>query len=101
MEPGKKFNFFRRIIMSVKFKVNNSWRDLIPKVRVSGEWKDVVQIWVKVNGTWRKSYTYTWDVGEWSACSEPCGGGVMTRDVKCLRDESVYVDDSICEAYEE
>jgi hypothetical protein len=40
--------------------------------------------------------SYTWQVGEWSACSEPCGGGTETREISCVNDDGAIVDDALC-----
>lgn len=43
-------------------------------------------------------YPYAaWQVGPWGACSEPCGGGVQTRDVYCIdQDSGDIIADSWC-----
>lgn len=41
-------------------------------------------------------YTFEWEVGEWSACSAVCGAGTQSRDVSCIRNDGVTVDDSFC-----
>ena len=54
---------------------NVQWREvLVPKVMVSGNWKDITSVYNKVNGTWQKVFpssgnleynkpgTYTWTV---------------------------------------
>ncbi len=41
---------------------------------------------------------YTWLVGEYGACSEPCGGGTSTRSVTCVDLDDATVDDSLCDS---
>uniref|UniRef100_A0A8C9WC28 Papilin n=1 Tax=Scleropages formosus TaxID=113540 RepID=A0A8C9WC28_SCLFO len=46
--------------------------------------------------------TRSWKMGEWSACSAPCGGGSQTRSVQCISHEGIgsrVVEDSICASY--
>ena len=40
--------------------------------------------------------TYTWDTGEWLACSKPCSGGQRTRPVKCKSSADGVVEDLYC-----
>ena len=39
--------------MSTKVKVNGTWKNALPQVKVSGAWKVVSQKWVKVSGAWK------------------------------------------------
>ena len=44
--------------------------------------------------------TYRWQTTGWSLCSEDCDGGVQTRTVTCVRNDSVVVADSFCPSNE-
>ena len=39
--------------MSTKVKVNGTWKNALPQVKVSGAWKVVSHKWVKVSGAWK------------------------------------------------
>jgi hypothetical protein len=39
--------------MANKINVNGTWYDAVPKVKVTGDWKDVSQKWTKVSGDWK------------------------------------------------
>ena len=41
---------------------------------------------------------FDWFVGDWSDCSEDCGGGIQTRFVECRDFYGFTYDDSFCEA---
>lgn len=38
----------------------------------------------------------SWSVGAWSACSEPCDGGIRTHVVDCTDASGVVIPDSYC-----
>jgi len=40
--------------------------------------------------------TYTWNTGEYGACSKTCGGGIRTRTVVCQTQSGTTVSDSNC-----
>jgi hypothetical protein len=42
------------------------------------------------------SYTYSWEISNWSQCSAGCDGGIKTRTVSCLRSDGVFVSDASC-----
>eukprot|EP00873_Tetraselmis_striata_P017771 jgi/Tetstr1/438035/TSEL_026662.t2 len=44
--------------------------------------------------------SYRWELGPWSACTVPCGGGFMERPVRCLGPDNVEVDPELCPGYE-
>ena len=44
--------FYERSAPTIKTKVNNTWVDGAPKVKVNGSWKDATGIYTKVNGVW-------------------------------------------------
>ena len=65
-------------------------------VKNGSNWKDVPQIYVKNNNTWKELYEYKWNTGAWSLCNVPCGGGIQTRVVNCKRNDNILLDDSLC-----
>lgn len=40
---------------------------------------------------------FVWVTGDWSSCSQTCGGGTRTRDVWCERADGQKVDSGLCE----
>ncbi len=84
----------------VKTKVNGLWRSSIPMTNVSGRFYNPRQLFVKVSGVWRLVYTnftwtYSWVIGNWSACGVV--GSYQTRSVECTRSpDNVVVNDSFC-----
>ena len=40
--------------------------------------------------------SFTWDVGDWGACSKQCGGGTQSRSVICRQSNGEVVGDSSC-----
>lgn len=75
-------------IYKIQVKTSGDFHGSIPYVKVGGTYRNVRQVHVKVSGVWRKVYdqitwTYSWVVGDWTAC-----GGVGTyryRTVTCWR----------------
>jgi hypothetical protein len=41
---------------------------------------------------------YAWQAGEWSACSQGCGGGTQTRPVSCINPAGGAAADELCSA---
>lgn len=41
---------------------------------------------------------YKWVPGEWTMCSEPCGGGIHTRSMGCVDSDGKAADSFLCEA---
>jgi hypothetical protein len=41
-------------------------------------------------------WTYSWQAGAWSACSESCGGGTKTRSVVCGRNDGTVAGPANC-----
>ncbi|XP_078482068.1 papilin-like [Ciona intestinalis] len=39
---------------------------------------------------------HRWLTGSWGECSQPCNGGVKTRDVRCVQGERLIIDDVHC-----
>lgn len=44
------------------------------------------------------NFGYTWVTGSWGNCSKECEGGKQYRSLGCLRDDGVYVPQSLCTA---
>jgi len=44
----------------------------------------------------RQCAVHTWSVSEWSPCSAACGGGTMSRDVRCVSSDLVTVEAALC-----
>lgn len=82
--------------MPVSVKVAGVWRKNNAFVKVAGAWKYVQNIHVKVAGVWKPTYSYSWAVGAFGACSVSCGGGTQTRSVVCTRNDGVTFNDGIC-----
>ena len=61
-----------------------------------GGYKQVPQIYVNVNGTWKPLFSFSWEQGSWSECSAECGGGTQQRTVRCKRNDGTYWPDSVC-----
>lgn len=64
-----------------------------------GIWKITPQIYVKTSTGWKPLYSFSWNLGPWSACSKACGGGIQTRTVTCKRDDGVTLPDSVCASF--
>lgn len=43
--------------MTAHIKVGGTWKEINPKVKVSGAWKNLDSGWVRVSGTWRQFYS--------------------------------------------
>uniref|UniRef100_G3NNX0 Papilin a, proteoglycan-like sulfated glycoprotein n=1 Tax=Gasterosteus aculeatus aculeatus TaxID=481459 RepID=G3NNX0_GASAC len=58
---------------------------------------------------WRSSKrpracVFSWETGEWNACSITCGGGSQVRSVQCVSHDAAgprVVEDAVCAAYSE
>lgn len=84
----------------IRYNLSGTWRTVKNVyVRVSGAWRTVGQISVRTGGSWRGVWSYEWNVGGWSDCSVPCGGGTQTRSVTCRRNDGQTVADSLCTKY--
>ncbi len=49
-----------------------------------------------VNGYLTITFTYDWSIGQYSECSNICGGGTKTRSVVCQRSDGQTVPDANC-----
>lgn len=76
--------------------VAGAFRKTRPQVRVLGTFRQVHNVFVRVDGRWRPAWSYSWDVGGWGGCSVSCGGGTQTRTVRCLRSDGVEMPDTFC-----
>ena len=41
----------------MRFKLGSAWRKGTPIVNVGGQWKPIVERWVKVNSLWTRFFT--------------------------------------------
>lgn len=48
--------------MSLNIKVGGVWKSAIPKVKVSGAWREVQQAYVKVSGVWKSLLSRIYDI---------------------------------------
>ncbi len=86
--------------MPLHVKVGTKWYNSKAWIKVSGAWKNVLNIYTKVSGAWKKLWTYSWDTSDtWSSCSKTCGSGTQTRAVPCKRSDGITVTDAFCTAY--
>jgi hypothetical protein len=53
-------------------------------------------LYKKSNGVYIPIYKYSWDISDWSECSEPCGPGIQTRTVRCKRSDGIFKSDIFC-----
>lgn len=83
----------------MQIKSSNSWKTGQAYTRVSGTWKDILVPYIKTNGTWRATWSYSWTTSNWSSCSTTCGTGTQSRSVTCTRNDNTTVDDKFCIAY--
>lgn len=83
--------------MPAQVKVSGTWRNALASVRAAGAWRQVPQMYVKVDGAWRALWTYWWNVGGWGGCSASCGGGIQYRSATCHRSgDNRQFADAIC-----
>ena len=98
-------------VYKVQPKISGAYRGSLPRCKVNGGWYNPRQIWVKINGVWRKIYdqfwwTYWWDCTGWSGCSrgdirnKACDGcGRRYRSCVCRRSpDSVVMSNGYCGA---
>lgn len=83
----------------MQIKSSNSWETGLAYTKVSGTWKDILVPYIKTNGTWRATWSYSWVTANWLPCSTTCGTGTQVRSVFCTRNDSIVVDDKFCIAY--
>lgn len=81
--------------MPLKVNVGGSWKQTRLSVKVSGQWREAPQVYVKVSGAWKPLYSFTWEKGAWGACSAECGGGTQTRTVRAKRSDGQYFSDAV------
>lgn len=87
-------------VYKVQCHVGGDYHGSIPMCRVGGNYYNPRQVWVKVTGVWHLCYTwftwtYSWQVGGWSACGAV--GTYQYRSVWCMRSpDNVTMDDSYC-----
>ncbi|KAK5917387.1 hypothetical protein CgunFtcFv8_012281 [Champsocephalus gunnari] len=51
-----------------------------------------------------RAFVFSWQSGEWNACSVTCGGGSQVRSVQCVSHDAAgprVVEDAVCAAYAE
>ena len=86
--------------MAVWSRVGGAWKtaDLF-YARVGGAWKHTLNVWVRTGGAWKAAFSYSYKYGNWSACSENCGGGTQTRTATCTRSDGRAVSDTFCTKY--
>lgn len=77
-------------------RVNNVFRPSEGHVRVSGSWKRVKNIYVRMANSWRPVWAYSWTVGSFGGCSVSCGGGTQTRTVTCTRNDGRIMAEAFC-----
>lgn len=87
--------------MPVSVGLNSTWHKTHRWSGVSDAWKPRLNefAYQEGDGRWHMAYTYAWETGEWGPCSASCGGGTQTRELRCLRNDGVYVDLKFCDAY--
>ena len=93
--------------MSCAVNVSGAWKYAKQAyVNVGGSWKPCQNIYTNVSGAWKPLYTYSYQTGDWGACSANCGGGTQTRMVTCQRRDATNsnldvqtVADSFCAAH--
>ena len=81
--------------MPLKVNVGGSWKQTRLSVKVSGQWREAPQVYVKVSGAWEPLYSFTWETGAWGECSASCGGGTQTRTVRAKRSDGQYFSDAV------
>jgi len=93
--------------MSCAVNVSGTWKYAKQAyANVNGTWKPCQNIYVNVSSVWKPLYTYSYQTGNWGACSADCGGGTQTRTVTCRRRDATNanldvqtVADSFCAAH--
>lgn len=81
--------------MPLNVNVGGSWKHVRLSTKVSGQWREVPQVYVKVSGVWKPLYSFTWETGAWGECSASCGGGTQTRTVRAKRSDGQYFNDAV------